>query len=362
MLLATITVVLANVGNVNVPGCADQVYKLCQRPVEARAAAAFGALRPDLAGLIEVLPPSLCERAPSGVPSNLCSSPLEPASQVVRLLGDDVAEGCDERFGWDCIGVRRGGPVTLTGALRTRPVLEACSDDGFTVSTGTVRFRGWPIAVAVAHPDSGDDPCRAAQLRDLFDDGLPDAGPALVLGDLNVDFYREDSESAAVMQAIVPARFAALSTDELSSFPGAPSQLDPTGETLDNDVALPAGPLGPRALDHVLARGLTGSCDVQRVDGGGGMDHRAQVCKVQIPAAVAPKPRVRRLSHCRLRVTFSPHRDDIRGVRMGIEKRSRLDRRAPFTVRARGTRRVRFRVLTAAGPGPRYTRRIARCR
>lgn len=360
MLLATITVVLANVGNVNVPACQDQVFKLCQRPVEARAAEAFAALRPDVTGLIEVLPDDLCGRAPSNVPTNVCSGLPDPPSQVARLLGGDVGEACDTRFGWDCVGVRAGGPMRLEGALTTRPLLDACSDSGFTLSTGTLRFRGWPVAVAVAHPDSTDAPCRAAQLRDLFTAGLPAAGPALVLGDLNVDFYREDDESAVVMREIVPSRFAALSTDELTSFPGAPSQLDATGETLDNGVSLPAGPLGPRTLDHVLARGLGGSCDVQRVDGGGGMDHRAQVCSVEVPASVAPRLRVRR-SGCRVRVAFQPARDDLRAVRLRIGKRSRVDRDAPFTIRAGSARRLRVRALTASGSGPLIARRLARC-
>lgn len=355
MLLATITVVLANVGNVNVPGCGDQVYKLCQRPVEARATQAFAALRPDVTGLIEVLPPSLCERAPSASPYNLCSGPLEPASQVVRLLGGDVAHDCDERYGWDCLAVRRRTPLTM-GGLRTRPVQPACEDDGFTVSTGTLRFRGWPIAAAVAHPDSTDAGCRAEQLRDLFDAGLPDRGPALVLGDLNVDFYREDDASVEVMRSVVPSRFTALSGDELTSFPGAPSQLDPTGQTLDGDVHLPAGPLGPRAIDHVLARGLSGTCDVQRVDGGGGMDHRAQVCEVGIPRTVAPRLRVER-DRCRLTVRFAPSRSDLRAVRLRAGGRVRVDRRAPFTVRARPGARLRVRALTAAGAGPRLARR-----
>ena len=361
MLLATITVVLANVGNVNVPGCGEQVYKLCQRPVEARATEAFSELRPDLTGLIEVLPPSVCERAPSTAPSNLCSGLPDPPSQVVRLLGDDVVHSCDRRYGWDCLAARRGRGLRLDGALRTRPVLEACEDDGFTVSTATVRVRRWPIAAAVAHPDSTDAGCRAAQLRDLFDRALPAAGPALVLGDLNVDFYREDDASAEVMREVVPLRYTALSSDEHTSFPLAPSQGDPTGETLDNGVFFPgSGAFAPRTLDHVLARGLSGSCEVQRVDGGGGMDHRAQVCKVRVPRSVAPRMRVRRAG-CRLRVRFTPARDDILGVLLQVGRRVRVDHTAPYTVRAGASRRLRVRAYTAAGAGPVIGRRVRRC-
>src|SRR3954471_9049064 len=58
------TVVQANVGNLNVPGCQDQVFRLCQRPVERRVTQALHAIRPDLAALEEVLPPEVCVRAP----------------------------------------------------------------------------------------------------------------------------------------------------------------------------------------------------------------------------------------------------------------------------------------------------------
>ena len=276
---------------------------------------------------------------------------LEPPSQVERLLGDGVRSACDARYGWDCLAVRRGLRLS---SFATRPVLPECADDGFTSSVGVVRLRGWPVTVAVAHPDSTVVPCRAAQLRDLFG-ALPAAGPVLVLGDLNVDFHREDDESAAAVKA---SGLDVLSSDELTSFPGAPSQLDPTGSALDGDVALPAGPLGPRTLDHVLTRGLSGTCDVLRVDGGGGMDHRAQVCSVTVPASVTPALRLRRRG-CRVRVSF-PGRDDVAGARLRLGLRSRVDREAPFTIRGRA-RGLRVRALTLAGAGPQISRRLRPC-
>ena len=352
---ATLTVVLANVGNVNVPGCQDQVFKLCQRPVEERAAGELRKLAPDLTGLIEILPPSVCERAPSSNPDNLCSAPLEPPSQVRRLLGDGLTEACDARYGWDCLAAHSS--LRFGGRLVTRPVVEGCEDDGFTLNTATVRVRGWPVAVAVAHPDSMDAECRAAQLEDLLDRGLPPAGPALVLGDLNVDFYREDDVSAEVMKRRIE-HFKPLSSDELTSFPGAPSQLDPSGRSMDGDTFLPAGPLGPRAIDHVLGREIGGTCEVRRVDGGGGMDHRAQVCKVRVPV---PRLSLKRRRGCTLTAAFAG-RSDVKAVRFTLGGRTTTDRRAPYRVRQRRGRRLVTQALTVTGDGPLIPRRLKRCR
>lgn len=364
---AELRVVLANVGNVNVPGCADQVFKLCLRPVEARAASALRALRPDLAGLIEVLPPDVCAQAPSSNPASLCAGPPpQPASQVARLLGADHPQACDDRFAWDCIAVAPGGRVALRD-WRTRPAVAACADDGFTLAHGTVRIAGWPVAVALAHPSSTDAACRAAALRDLFA-ALPAHGPALVLGDLNLDPYREDDASVAVWREQVPGRFVPLSSDAPTSFPGAPSQLDPTGTLLDGQVRVDAGPLTPRAIDHVLARGgLAGACSVARVDGGGGMDHRAQVCRVLVGPAVTPGVVVRRRGRsCTLRASVVPAPSaGLVGVRLTLGGRTVVDRRAPFSVRQRAgrgaPRRLVVTPLTAMGDGPRLARRLRPC-
>lgn len=281
-----LVVVQANVGNVNVPGCGQHVFKLCQRPVEERAAEALRALDPDVVAFEEILPPELCEQTPSLNPYNLCSAPLEPPSQVVRLLGPGYDVACDSRYGWDCLAVRQG--VGAIGAdWETRPVLEGCEDDGFTLSAGTVELAGSPVAVAVAHPSSTDAPCRAEQIRDLFE-SLPADGPALLLGDWNLDPYREDDESVRYWKAQVPSVFAYASGEDFTSYPGAPSQLDPTGMTMDGDVLVSAGPLETRTIDHVLVRDLAGSCEVRRIDGGGGMDHRAQVCAITVGGEAPP--------------------------------------------------------------------------
>ena len=343
-----LTVVLANIGNVNVPGCNDQVFKLCQRPVEERATVALRALDPDITGLIEVLPPDLCTRAPSTNPDNLCSGPLEPPSQVERLLGPGIRWACDDRYGWDCLAA--GTAVSLA----TRPVPASCTDDGFTTNIGTVSVRGWPVTVTVAHPNSSDVPCRADQVADFFA-ALPRAGAAIVMGDFNLDPHRESDASVDAFKAGA-AGFTFASTDAFTSFPAGPSQLDPSGRTLDNGMALdPPGPLEQRSIDHVLVRhGVTGSCEVQRVDGDGGMDHRAQVCALSV---TLPGVRVRRVG-CRVTARFRPSRPaGLEGVRFGRV----VDRTRPYGVRRPRGGAIAVQPLLANGDGPTLRRKVRRC-
>ena len=356
-----LVVVQANVGNVNVSGCGDQVYKLCLKPVERRGAQALRAIDPDVVAFEEILPPKLCQTAPSTNPQNLCSGPLEPPSQVQRLLGDGHAFECDARFGWDCLAVR-AGVGDLVG-FETRPVQPACEDTGFTMSLATMRMRGWPITVTVAHPSSTDVECRTEQLRDFFESALPDAGPALVMGDFNLDPFRESDASVAYWKTQVPGRFRYASGEDFTLLPG-PSQGDPTGETLDNGQS--AGPpLGERTIDHVVVRGLSGTCRVERVDGGGGMDHRAQVCRIEVPRSATPAMRLVPRG-CAVTAAFRPAPDHLRGVRFRVGRRASVDRRAPYRLALRGAeRRRRTRVavtpLLANGDGPRLKRTVRPC-
>ncbi len=274
-----LVVVQANIGNIN-GACAEQAFKLCLRPVEQRAATALRRLRADVVGLEEVLPEAQCVAHPSSAPANLCSTPREPASQVVRLLGTRYRVRCDRRFGWDCLAVRRGSDVTFRGPLRTRPVQAACEDTGFTLNRAALRLRGRRLAVALAHPDSKDADCRAAQLRDLFAT-LPRRGRVLALGDFNLDPYREQDASVAAFDAGRERLRLRLASGRAISLQPGSSMTDPTGTLLDDGATTFPPPFGGRTIDHVLTRGLRGSCAVRRVDGGGGMDHRAQVCRLR---------------------------------------------------------------------------------
>lgn len=284
--------VLANVGNVN-PTCAQYVFKLCLTAVEARAAAAFEDLEPDLLVLIEVLPDQFCEEQLPTDPDVFRSCSGGPAdTQLERLLGDRYDVRCDRRYGWDCVALRKG-VGSFTSEVVTPPVLDGC-DDGFTVNMVDVTVGDTAIRVLAGHPDSGNDECRTHSLDSLLD--LSDGFDSLLIGDFNLDPFREESASVSRWNESVGTdrRFTLHTTDAFSSIPAEESQLDPTGEvTTPVTAPLPPGsPLSPRTLDHVASDFLEGTCGVVRVDGGGGMDHRAQDCRltqraqsVEAPAA-----------------------------------------------------------------------------
>ncbi len=256
---AALTVVSANVGNIN-GACAADKFKLCQPAVEARAAKAIQKIRPDVIGLIELLP---------------------DGRQAQRLVGPGYAVSCDQRFGWDCVAVRRASGVRLTKRLKTRPVIAGC-DTGFTLNRGTLRYRGRDIALALAHPDSSakDVTCRRRQVKDLFA-RFTKRGRVLALGDWNLDPFREkDASVTAFKTARTYLGLRLASTKTVSLLPGS-SMVDPTGDVLDDGYTMFPYPLSGRTLDLVLTRGIRGGCKVRRVDGGGGMDHRAQVCRLR---------------------------------------------------------------------------------
>ncbi len=255
-----LTIVSANVGNIN-GACADAKFKLCQPAVEARAADAIQAIRPDVIGLIEVLP---------------------DGRQAERLVGAGYAISCDERFGWDCLAVRKGSGVRVVKRLQTRRALGDC-DPGFTLNTGVLRYRHKRIALVLAHPDSSttDPTCRRDQVSDVFA-RVATSGRVLALGDWNLDPYREKDASVTAFKAARTYLGLRLASGKAFTLMAGSSMTDPTGERLDDGTTTIPYPFSERTIDHVLTRRLGGSCRVRRVDGGGGMDHRAQVCKLRV--------------------------------------------------------------------------------
>jgi hypothetical protein len=354
------TVVQANVGNANVPGCQDQGFKLCQTPVEGRAGAALRGMGADVVGLEQVLPPELCLASPSINPDNLCSGPLDPPSQVGRLLGGSGAHACDGRSHSDCLAVVKA--ALGLERMSTRPSQAGCTDASSTLSTATLRLRGWPISVALVRGSPTDAGCRARQLRDLFS-SLPAAGATLVMGDFGLDPFRDDDEAVRVWRTWVPSRFRLVNDGTVTYVPCGTSQLDPSGTSTDGP--LPTCVTPQRATDHVLVRGLTGRCEVRRVDGGGGMDHRAQMCRIQTGPEVTPVVRIRP-KRCTVGVRLSPSPPGLSGVRFRLGKTYVTDRKAPFQFRRRGRGRAHagrlvVRPLLANGDGPRVSRRLGPC-
>ena len=107
------TVLQANVGNAKLSCGDDYIYKLCDVDVEQRIAEQIAQLVPDVVVLQEVVPDALCDGFVEGDATKVCH-PVHRAgepSQVRRLLGDGYDIACDERNGYECIGVRTAGRV-----------------------------------------------------------------------------------------------------------------------------------------------------------------------------------------------------------------------------------------------------------
>jgi hypothetical protein len=303
---------VANVGNVS-PHCAEQAFSLCLLPVERRVAAGLADVSPDVVALIEVLPAELCDGITPRNPANACSLPTQDPPQVLRLLAhDDHDVVCADRYAWDCLAVRSevgsiagcgGGDCGATAP--TLPAPPGC-DDGFQSFVVDVELHGQPLTVGVAHPNSSDVGCRAQELRDLFA-ALPDDREVLLLGDFNLDPFRERDASVDVWDDHIGERrrLRLLSGPSehdppyYTLFPFESAQVDPTG-SLPINVEL--GDLaGARTIDHIVASpGLTGTCTTlgeapgtERLEGPrGGLDHRALRCEVaSTPDVVPSRPR-----------------------------------------------------------------------
>jgi hypothetical protein len=311
VLATQVRAVVANVGNVS-PHCAEQAFSLCLLPLEERIAPRLAELDPDVIALIEVLPPDLCDGVTPQNPSNSCSLPTQDPPQALRLLAHDTYDVvCGDRHAWDCLAVRasigaiEGCPGGYCGPVApSLPVDEGC-DDGFESFLVDVTLHDVPLTVAVTHPDSTDETCRADQVADLFAAVEATDREALVLGDFNLDPFREQDASVDIWDAHVgddrPLRLLSGPVEHeppyFTLLPFESAQLDPTGSLPVNvelrDLAL------ARTIDHVVATtGLSGACTTlgeapgtERLEGPeGGLDHRALDCEVTVATEATVPP------------------------------------------------------------------------
>ena len=290
------TVLQANVGNAKLSCGDDYIYKLCDVDVEQRIAAQIAQLAPDVVVLQEVVPDALCDGFVEGDATKVCD-PVHRAgepSQVRRLLGDGYDIACDERNGYECIGVRSAGRVRPAGAYRTAPVVEVdgvVCDPGFSVGSRPIVVRDSTVVVVVGHPHSTQPACRAAQVRQIFtaaddaDVGLVggETQPAIVAGDMNLDPFNFGLNAVDESVDVWSAHVYEVDDADPGDFVYASGPTErrppwPTSTTLLDQV-----------LDHVVVRGLEGSCvtlgeaeGTTRLDGGEGCDHRALSCRVSL--------------------------------------------------------------------------------
>ena len=273
------TILTANVGNVD-PMCLPLRLKLCRNEVEARVGAGIQSLSPDIVALQETLPPSLCTSLMALDSGNVCSNSNE-SPQVGRLVGNDYTILCESRNSYEFIAVRKDiggirgcgeGELCLTDRIDEQP--EGCRPNVAIMGT-TLEIKGRTFDIINAHPESRSAECRTASLLQIFTDvgdgvGLVREEHVLIVGDLNIDPWRDDD----------------LSVRTWNSFVGA-SEIHPyyyhsgTAEHAPPYFTLKY-PIYSRTYDHIVSNFLEGttlvlgeSPDTYRLDGGSGMDHSA---------------------------------------------------------------------------------------
>ena len=273
------TILTANVGNVD-PRCLPLVLKLCRNDVEARITASIQSLSPDVVALQETLPPSNCTPLMALDAGNVCSNSSD-IPEIRRLLGDAYTIMCETRNSYECIAVHQDaggihgcgqGEFCLTDRIDEQP--EGCRPN-VAIMGATLEIKGRTFDIINAHPESRSAECRSASLLQIFTDvgdgvGLVREEHVLIVGDLNMDPWRDDD----------------LSVQTWKSFVGSPethpyyyhsgmAEHDPPYFTLEY-------PTFSRTYDHVVSNFLEGTTLVlgespgtSRLDGGSGMDHRA---------------------------------------------------------------------------------------
>ena len=281
-----LTLLQANVGNLDAD-CLSYKANLCTIRVEERAAERLRTLDPDLVVLQELVSVAQCDELDETNPRKVCHPEhiAEIPAQVSRLLGADYSIACDDRNGYECVGVhRRAGAIagcevgTLCEATAL-PAGDGC-DPGFTISATSLEITGFGELIVVnGHPPSGPAvECRADQLRRVFSGEAGDTrAPMLLAGDFNLDPFRGDDESVRVWNQHV-------GPDLGFRYHSGPAEREPP---LFTAFSL----LGGQSLDHVVSNTAAGTCatlgeaeGTERLDGGDGMDHRALDCRLRLLA------------------------------------------------------------------------------
>ncbi|QDG52026.1 hypothetical protein FIV42_15135 [Persicimonas caeni] len=262
---------VANVGNIDFRRCNDVAFNLCWTEMEQTIAGRIAELAPDVVLLQEVLDPQQCAAVQNPPADHACHpdhTANEP-SQARRLLGADYTIVCDDRNGYECVGVRTDvgsidgcePGVLCERSARTAPPVEGC-DEGFTLSAVTVHTDAASFDIVNGHPpsDAGGATegreCRKGYFEHVFgpDASLVTSDKVLVGGDLNFDPFRqsEDYPDVALWSAHVGLDGPAQAGD-------SPSFAYHSG-IVEHDPPYWTSPISKTTLDHVVSRGLIGRC------------------------------------------------------------------------------------------------------
>ena len=255
-------------------------------------------MAPDIVVLQEVLSGKTCEIFNEIDPNKTCyewDTRLRPA---MRLIGPGYSVVCDQREQVECIGVKiafgtidgvEPGAYVETGAHTPALPLPGCNwaagecdndrcDAESTVSDVLVHTAAGPLRVVHMHPSAqvsafvSGDPCRARQLRQVFENGIVPGDvsmvrpgeQALILGDWNVGL-----EVYGVRTMFGPSE----ADDVWYQYIGCPTcvftDLDPRDGGGQRYSTTSANAwVGIVAIDHVVTTNeITGSCVVHDDDG-----------------------------------------------------------------------------------------------
>jgi endonuclease/exonuclease/phosphatase family metal-dependent hydrolase len=273
------TVLSANVGNLDLR-CLPYYMKLCRKDVESRLAKNIQELRPDIVAIQETLPDWMCDSWHVAVPGSVCTTQAK-VPQIRRLLGPDYTIVCEARNGFECIAVHVNAGDILgceTGELCETDRMDRQGEGcrwNVAIMAATVRVKGQIFDVVNAHPESRSAACRLASIRQIFENtGQPNSlvreEQVLLLGDFNLDPWREDDVSSQYWRKMVGQ----AAGSEYAYHSGI-AERQPPYPTLRYLSYL-------RTYDHVVSSFLNGTTRVlgvspgtDRLDGGQGMDHRA---------------------------------------------------------------------------------------
>jgi hypothetical protein len=269
-----------NIGNSDWD-CTSYKWKLCKKAVEQHLTENIQIVQPEIITLQEVLAPWQCEDVNETDSTKVCSEP-QNVPQIRRLLGDGYSILCEPNRQYECFGVRkdvgeiegcpRGG---LCYSARTYLPPQGC-DPGFSISAITVKLDGGTVFdLANAHPSSTSASCRAEMFLQAFvgDDASPPIVQnerVLIMGDFNIDPWREKDESVDTWNLVVEKGWAGRRYQYHSGI----AETDPPHYTLFFVVR--------RTLDFAASNFASGVFEVlgetpgtSRFDGGAGNDHRA---------------------------------------------------------------------------------------
>jgi hypothetical protein len=240
---------------------------------------------PQLIAFQEIFWDGWCEEIPATEHDMVCNRPPTGLTQPQRVAGPGHQVACIPDKPDACLVVDtswatiRGCEEDLCLAgLRAAPIA-GCSKSARVGRAELDLVDGGSLTVVIVHGSSGitteEEACRVKQFEQIFVDqgGLGPAAspsPAIVLGDLNTD----------------PGRWAGVdpSAERFAEFVGDGAEfrfLSPVGEEA------PRSYQGLVDIDHVVAAGLSGGCEVAGISEGlravveaRYFDHRPVVCRV----------------------------------------------------------------------------------